>query len=75
MSQPAAKHVQPSESSGPSGSAAIRTLTRRRLAALLALAPVGILLSACATEKPHDGRQHQPTYKNGQRGSGGSRGD
>ena len=55
--------------------AAARPLTRRRMAALLALAPVGLLLSACATEKPHDGREHQPTYKNGQRGSGGSRGD
>jgi hypothetical protein len=75
MSQQAAKYVQPSESSGPSGSASIRHLTRRRMAALLALAPIGIMLSACATEKPHDGRQQQPTYKNGQRGSGGSRGD
>jgi hypothetical protein len=45
------------------------------MAALLALAPIGILISACATEKPYDGRERQPTYKNGQRGSGGSRGD
>ncbi len=75
MSQHAAKHVQPSGSIGPAGLAAARPLTRRRMAALLALAPVGLLLSACATEKPHDGREQQPTYKNGQRGSGGSRGD
>jgi hypothetical protein len=74
MSQHAAKHVQPSGSIGPSGLAAARPLTRRRMAALLALAPVGLLLSACATEKPHDGREHRPTYKNGQRGGGG-RGD
>jgi len=46
------------------------------MATLLALAPVGILLSACATVKPNDDRQHRPTYKNGQRGGGGSgRGD
>jgi hypothetical protein len=41
------------------------------MAALLALAPVGLLLSACATGKPHDDRGHRPTYKNGRRGSGG----
>ena len=71
MSQHAAKHVQPSEPIGPSRLAAARSLTRRRMAALLALAPVGILLSACATVKPNDDREHRPTYKNGQRGSGG----
>jgi hypothetical protein len=71
MSQHAEKYVQPSEFMGPSGLAAARPLTRRHMAALLALAPVALLLSACATEKPHDGREQRPTYKNGQRGSGG----
>lgn len=76
MSQHAAKHVQPSGSIGPSRSAAAQPLTRRRMAALLALVPVGVLLSACATVKPNDDREHRPTYKNGKRGSGGSgRGD
>lgn len=74
MSQHAAKHVQPSESIGLSQTAAAQPLTRRRVAALLALAPVGILLSACATVKPNDNREQRPTYKNGQRGSGGGRG-
>jgi hypothetical protein len=42
------------------------------VAALLALAPAGMLLTACATAKPSGDREHRPTYKNGQRGSGGS---
>jgi hypothetical protein len=72
MSQHAAEHVQPSESIRSSQTASAQPLTRRRVAALLALAPVGILLAACAAVKPSDDREHRPTYKNGQRGSGGS---
>lgn len=71
MSQPAANHTQQSESIGRACSAAAQPLTRRRMAFLLALAPVGILLSACSTVKPVDGRKHRPTYKNGRRGGGG----
>ena len=71
MSQHAAKHVQPSESIGRSLSAAARPLTRRRMAALLILMPVGMLLSACTSATPKDDRQHRPTHKNGMRGGGG----
>jgi hypothetical protein len=72
MSQHAAEHVHPSETIGRPQSAAAQPLTRRRVAALLALAPAGMLLAACATAKPSGDREHRPTYKNGQRGSGGS---
>lgn len=71
MSQHAPRYAHPSERIGRSRTAAARSLTRRRVAALLALVPVGLLLSACATEKPHDGRDRRPTHKNGRRGSGG----
>ena len=73
MSQHAAKLVQLWDSIGLSETAAARALTRRRVAALLGLAPAGILLAACATVKPTDDREQRPTYKNGQRGSGGGR--
>jgi hypothetical protein len=48
---------------------AITQLTRRRAAALLALAPAAFLLAACTGMKPESGRQHPRTDRNGQRGA------
>jgi hypothetical protein len=44
-------------------------LARRRVGALLALAPVALLLAACSGMKPESGRPHPRTDRNGQRGA------
>lgn len=49
--------------------AATTQLTRRRAAALFALAPAALLLAACAGMKPESGRQPPRTDRNGQRGA------
>ncbi len=70
MSQHAANHTQSAEGVGRAGSADAQPLTRRRMTALLALGPIGLVLSACATTKSSEQRRQQPTYKNGKRGGG-----